>query len=337
MIKESVGKEIILEEEHPDVEKGIADFVTPEKHDVDTNEFTQGDVVEIHEAGSDPLKGRGYRRKRKARLLCSSYTDPTKRRKLSDINVYDPYREVDLNKVEAFCKWMKTTSSCQIIPLRFYDVQAKSLMDLSKEDSWINDSIMNKALYHIRERASRFSNLFRQDCCILDTYFYQFVVNAYGQLQSIKELKCNKSLMNYVRGATSELGKPWKDCKYLYLPSWTHDHWFAVQVDIEEWAILMFDSLKGHIRRAVLEAYFLSLQVLIPLIIKSHVTSESKYSTENFKFVNVKDVPQQVNGFDYGIFAIKFIEFLHANMDLNTIRPDYVPVWRKKLAAELLA
>ncbi|CAA2960760.1 Hypothetical predicted protein [Olea europaea subsp. europaea] len=42
MIKESVGKEIILEEEHPDVEKGIADFVKPEKHDVDTNESMQG-------------------------------------------------------------------------------------------------------------------------------------------------------------------------------------------------------------------------------------------------------------------------------------------------------
>ncbi|XP_022872187.1 ubiquitin-like-specific protease 1A [Olea europaea var. sylvestris] len=178
---------------------------------------------------------------------------------------------------------------------------------------------MNEALYQIRERASRFPNLFRQDCCILDTYFYQFVVNAYGQLQSSKELKCSKSLMNYVRGATSELGKPWRDCKYLYLPCWTRDHWFAVQVDIEERAILMFDSLKGHIRRAALEAYLLPLQVLIPLIIKSHVTSESKYSTENFKFVNVKDVPQQVNGSDCGIFAIKFIEFLHANMDVNTI------------------
>ncbi|CAA3003273.1 Hypothetical predicted protein [Olea europaea subsp. europaea] len=100
MIKESVGKEIILEEEHPDVEKGIADFVTPEKYDVDTNESTQGDVVEIDEAGSDPSKGRGYRRKRKARLLCSLYTDPTKRRKLSDINVYDPYRKVDPSKSE---------------------------------------------------------------------------------------------------------------------------------------------------------------------------------------------------------------------------------------------
>ncbi|CAA3020587.1 Hypothetical predicted protein [Olea europaea subsp. europaea] len=79
------------EEEHPDVEKGIADFVTPEKHDVKTNESTQGDDVEIDEARSDPSKGRGYHRKRKARLLCSSYTDLTKRRKLSDINVYDAY------------------------------------------------------------------------------------------------------------------------------------------------------------------------------------------------------------------------------------------------------
>ncbi|CAA3026208.1 Hypothetical predicted protein [Olea europaea subsp. europaea] len=38
MVKKSVEKEIILEDERPDMEKGITD-VTPEKHDVDTNEF----------------------------------------------------------------------------------------------------------------------------------------------------------------------------------------------------------------------------------------------------------------------------------------------------------
>ncbi|CAA3022061.1 Hypothetical predicted protein [Olea europaea subsp. europaea] len=47
MIKKSVGKEIILEEEHLDMEKGIADFVTPEKHDVDTNESMQGGIRSI--------------------------------------------------------------------------------------------------------------------------------------------------------------------------------------------------------------------------------------------------------------------------------------------------
>ncbi|CAA2955722.1 Hypothetical predicted protein [Olea europaea subsp. europaea] len=40
MVKESVGKEIILEENHLDVEKKIADFVTPKKHDLATNEST---------------------------------------------------------------------------------------------------------------------------------------------------------------------------------------------------------------------------------------------------------------------------------------------------------
>ncbi|XP_022848867.1 uncharacterized protein LOC111371199 [Olea europaea var. sylvestris] len=95
MVKKSVGKEIILEEEHPDVEKEIADFVTPEKHGVDTNKSKQGDIVEIDEARCDLSKGRGYHRKRKVRIFCFPYTNPTKRRKLSDINIYDPYRELD--------------------------------------------------------------------------------------------------------------------------------------------------------------------------------------------------------------------------------------------------
>lgn len=41
MVKECVEKEIMVDDEHPDVEKGIADFVTLEKHEVDANESTQ--------------------------------------------------------------------------------------------------------------------------------------------------------------------------------------------------------------------------------------------------------------------------------------------------------
>ncbi|CAA3008909.1 Hypothetical predicted protein [Olea europaea subsp. europaea] len=82
MVKESVGKEIILEGDHFDVEKGIVDFVMPEKHDVDTNESTHGVFLEVDEAGCDLSKGREYRRKRKTRLLCSPYTDPDEEEKV---------------------------------------------------------------------------------------------------------------------------------------------------------------------------------------------------------------------------------------------------------------
>ncbi|KAL2523773.1 Ulp1 protease family protein [Abeliophyllum distichum] len=229
------------------VEKGMSgDFCTPEKLEEDENKSTKvvGDIVQIESTGFDIPKGRGHRTKRKARPLCSPFTDPTKRRKLSDLDVYDPYREVDPSKVDDLNKWMEAASTSDLVPLHHFDVEAKSLLDLLNKDGWLTG---------------------------------------------------------------------------------------------EDRTIFIFDSLKSHVRKAELEAFMKPLQVVIPMLMKLHVKCDDSYSTEKFKFVKMKEVPQQHNGSDCGIFTIKYIEFLQANMDVCAIQPEYIPMWRKKLAAELLA
>ncbi|KAL8464794.1 hypothetical protein ACS0TY_034336 [Phlomoides rotata] len=47
--------------------------------------------------------------------------------------------------------------------------------------------------------------------------------------------------------------------------------------------------------------------------------------------------PQQLNGFDCGMFTVKFIEFLLAGKDVCLIRPDYMREWRKKLTADIFS
>ncbi|KAL8489481.1 hypothetical protein ACS0TY_025394 [Phlomoides rotata] len=44
-----------------------------------------------------------------------------------------------------------------------------------------------------------------------------------------------------------------------------------------------------------------------------------------------------VDGFDCGMFTVKFIEFLLAGKDVSLIRPDYMREWRKKLAADIFS
>ncbi|KAL2544863.1 ubiquitin-like-specific protease 1A [Forsythia ovata] len=108
------GEDENVSDETDIVEKGMsADFLTPEKLEEDANKSTKavGDIVQIEDTGSELPKGRGHRTKRKARLLCSPFTDPTKRRKLSNIDVYDPYREVDPSKVDDLNKWMEVAST----------------------------------------------------------------------------------------------------------------------------------------------------------------------------------------------------------------------------------
>ncbi|KAL2466965.1 Ulp1 protease family protein [Abeliophyllum distichum] len=260
-----------------------------------------GDIVQIESTGFDIPKGRGHRTKRKSRPLCSPFTDPTKRRKLSDLDVYDPYREVDPSKVDDLNKWMEAASTSDLVPLHHCDVEAKSLLDLLNKDAHGEWQI-------------------------------------HAQSPRKEEFKFSKSLLKYVDGSIPELGKCWKDCRYLYAPCCAiGSHWFAVKIDLEDRTIFIFDSLKSHVRKAELEAFMKPLQVVIPMLMKLHVKCDDSYSTEKFKFVKMKEVHQQHNGSDCGIFTIKYIEFLQANMDVCAIQPEYIPMWRKKLAAELLA
>ncbi|KAL2486689.1 Ulp1 protease family protein [Abeliophyllum distichum] len=211
--EELVGGEKAAEDENVSnetefVEKGMSgDFFTLEKLEEDENKSTKGDIVQIENTGFDIPKGWGHRTKRKVRLLCFPFMDSTKRRKLSDLDVYDPYREVDPSKVDDLNKWMEVASK----------------------------------------------------------------------------------------------------------------------------------SLKSHVRKAELEAFMKPLQVVIPILMKLHVKCNDSYNIEKFKFLKMKEVHQQYNGSDCGIFTVKYIEFLQANMDVCAIRPEYIPMWRKKLAAELLA
>ncbi|KAL2533040.1 Ulp1 protease family protein [Abeliophyllum distichum] len=232
----------------------------------------------------------------------------TKRRKLLDIDIYDPYREVDPSKVDVLNKWMEVASTSDLVPLHHCDVEAKCLLDLLNKDGWLTGEIVNEALYHIRDRALKFPNLFQQDCCILDCYFYQVVQSAYEEWQihaqspRNEEFKFSKSLLKYVNGSIPELSKSWKDCRYLYAPCCAiGSHWFAMKIDLEDRTIFIFDSLKSHVRKAELEAFMKPLQVVIPMLMKLHVKCDDSYSTEKFKFVKMKEVPQQHNG--YSLFC----------------------------------
>ncbi|KAL2538808.1 sentrin-specific protease 1-like [Forsythia ovata] len=112
-----------------------------------------------------------------------------------------------------------------------------------------------------------------------------------------------KSLLKYVVGSTPELGKVWKDCRYLYAPCCAIGcHWFAVKIDLEDPNNIYLRQLK-----------------------------------ESCPQSRVRSVYEASPRSDCGIFTVKYIEFLQANMDVSAIRPECIPMWRKKLAAELLA
>ncbi|KAL2472236.1 Ulp1 protease family protein [Abeliophyllum distichum] len=120
------------------------------------------------------------------------------------------------------------TGEDDLVPLRHSDVEAKCLLDLLNEDVWLTGESAHGEL------------------------------QIYAQSSRKQEFKFSKSLIKYVEGSTPEFGKLWRDCRYLYAPSYAiGSHWFAVKIDLEDRIIFIFDNLKSHVCKTELEAFMM--------------------------------------------------------------------------------
>lgn len=62
---------------------------------------------------------------------------------------------------------------------------------------------------------------------------------------------------------------------------------------------------------------------------------KTSYDTSDFILENVKDIPQQMNGSDCGMFACTFAEFLTRNAKI-TFSQEHMPYLRKKMVVEII-
>ncbi|KAL2522099.1 Ulp1 protease family protein [Forsythia ovata] len=174
------------------------------------------------ETDDESPKGRGLRKMRKGKTLRTPWTNPLKRRKFENVTVYDPFREVDPAKVSDLNEWMEKASPRGAIALAICDAGRTFFEDFRYQSHWITSDHVDSALFHIRERAVKYANLFRQDCVVLDSNFWQLVENAFEDRvktgHNNSEEAFAKMLVHYVERAAPNLGKPWKICCYLYLP-----------------------------------------------------------------------------------------------------------------------
>ncbi|CAA2949065.1 Hypothetical predicted protein [Olea europaea subsp. europaea] len=107
--------EVIIEEcSHEDVtpNKQLEAFPTYDDEDYEKPSASShvcqssNEIIVFEDPNSELAIGKGHRVKRRAAVLLSPYTNPLKRRKLLNIQAYDPLREVDPAKVEDLNKWL---------------------------------------------------------------------------------------------------------------------------------------------------------------------------------------------------------------------------------------
>ncbi|KAG2272685.1 hypothetical protein Bca4012_085749 [Brassica carinata] len=197
------------------------------------------------------------------------------------------------------------------------DITGEKLRCL-KPGQWLNDEVINLYLVLLKEREARDPNKFLK-CHFFNTFFFTKLVHS-------------GTGYNYsaVRRWTSvkKLDYHLIDCDKIFIPIHMNIHWTLAVINIKDRKFQYLDSFKGREPR-ILDAmarYFAD-----EVRDKSGVEVDVSQWRQEF----VQDLPEQSNGFDCGMFMIKYIDFYSRGLDL-CFTQEQMSYFRVRTAKEIL-
>ncbi|GKU85455.1 hypothetical protein SLEP1_g134 [Rubroshorea leprosula] len=183
--------------------------------------------------------------------------------------------------------------------------------------AWLNDEVINVYLELLKERERREPKKFLK-CHFFNTFFYKKLAGESGY--------------NYksVRRWTSErkLGYFLIDCDKIFVPIHKEVHWCLAVINKKDQKLQYLDSLKGMDAQVLhtLERYYVEE-------VKDKCGRDINISSWDHEYV--EDLPEQMNGFDCGMFMLKYIDFYSRGFGLCFNQGD-MPYFRLRTAKEIL-
>lgn len=182
---------------------------------------------------------------------------------------------------------------------------------------WLNDEVINLYLELLKERAEREPKRFLK-CHFFNTFFY-------------KKLASGKTGYDYqsVRRWTTpnKLGYGLAECEKIFIPVHRDVHWCLAIIDMKEETFHYLDSLGGK-DSAVLR--ILARYIMDELKDKNNI----EIDTSSWREVSVH-IPLQHNGWDCGMFMLKFIDFDSRGLRLS-FSQEHMEYFRRRTAKEIL-
>ncbi|GER39918.1 Ulp1 protease family protein [Striga asiatica] len=156
-----------------------------------------------------------------------------------------------------------------------------------------------------------------------------------SKVESFDRTNFPKALVKYAEGKVPPHAKAWTSCTKLFVAFCTenNEHWVALDIDLFKRCIDAYDSLPSVMRKRQFETELEPIRVVVPMLMRM---LNATYSSEKFDLKRLP-CPSQANGFDCGMFTIKFIEYLHAGKDVKGVEQKMILSWHIKLAAEIFA
>ncbi|XP_037076518.1 sentrin-specific protease 1-like isoform X2 [Pollicipes pollicipes] len=177
--------------------------------------------------------------------------------------------------------------------------------------NWLNDEVINFYMNMIMERSKTDNSKLPKVYCF-NTFFYGKIVSQ-GH-SSVKRWTRKVDVFAY---------------DLLLIPVHLGMHWCLACVDQRKKTVRYFDSMSGNNNKG--------LDAILRYLRDEHADKKKQpLDTSEWAAVNEKEIPQQMNGSDCGMFACKFAEYLARDARINFTQED-MPYFRRRMVYEIIA
>ncbi|MCL7045856.1 hypothetical protein MKW94_020456 [Papaver nudicaule] len=183
---------------------------------------------------------------------------------------------------------------------------------------WLNDEVINVYLELLKEREKREPKKFLK-CHFFNTFFY-------------KKLASGRTGYDYkaVKRWTTQrkIGYGLIECDKIFVPIHQKIHWCLAVINKKEKKFQYLDSLKGMDTDVLdnLARYYVD---------EVKDKSAEDIDVSSWKREYVKDLPEQENGWDCGMFMIKYSDFYSRGLGL-CFNQEHMPYFRRRTVNEIL-
>uniref|UniRef100_A0A0E0JIA8 Ubiquitin-like protease family profile domain-containing protein n=1 Tax=Oryza punctata TaxID=4537 RepID=A0A0E0JIA8_ORYPU len=195
-------------------------------------------------------------------------------------------------------------------------VITREILQCLNETEWLNDEVINLYLELLKERELREPKKFLK-CHFFNTFFYKKLITGGYDYKSVRRWTTKR-----------KLGYSLIECDKIFVPIHKEVHWCLAVINIRDKKFQFLDSLGSMDMKA--------LRTLARYLVDEVKDKSGQHiDALSWKQEGVKNLPLQENGWDCGMFMLKYIDFYSRDMDL-TFGQKHMNYFRKRTAREIL-
>ncbi|KAK8452755.1 hypothetical protein SEVIR_5G162800v4 [Setaria viridis] len=195
-------------------------------------------------------------------------------------------------------------------------VITREILQCLNNQEWLNDEVINLYLDLLKERELRQPSKFLK-CHFFNTFFYKKLISGGYDYKAVRRWTTKR-----------KLGYSLIECDKIFVPIHKEVHWCLAVINIKDKKFQYLDSLG-------------SMDMKVLRILARYFVDEVKdkggqqIDALSWKQEGVKNLPLQENGWDCGMFMLKYIDFYSRDMDL-IFGQKHMRYFRRRTAKEIL-